>query len=119
MAPFALSIATRGLWFIVEDVDGGVRSESTIMTVGTFWAEGTAVGTIGGVTTCTDGRGGASSTRFEDPSSGFLRFKLIGAVATSPDCAICFNRVLFSFIVLIPVNKGCTKIKKKGNKRIR
>ena len=116
MAPFALSMATIGLWFIVKDVDGGARSKSTIMTVGAFWAEGTAVGTIGGVTTYTDGRGGASSTRFEDPSSGFMRFKLIGAVATSPDCAICFNRVLFSFIVLIPANKGCTKIKKGGER---
>ena len=101
---------------MVEDVDGGVRSESTMMTVGAFGTEGTAVGMTGGVTVGAEGREGASSARFEDPSSGFLRFRLMGAAATSPDWAICFKRFLFSFIVLTPANRRRAKVK-KDNKR--
>jgi hypothetical protein len=66
-----------------------------------------------GVTVETEGQKGASSARFEDPSSGFLRFKLTGAAATSPDWASYFNLLLFSFIVSTPTSKRRTKIKKQ------
>jgi hypothetical protein len=89
-------------------------------TVGICWTEGTVDGMTEGVAVGMEGREGASSTLFEDPSSVFLHFKLMGAAATSPDCASCFNLFLFSFIVSTPANQTQTKTqkRKKGEKEI-
>jgi hypothetical protein len=57
MAPFALSMATRGLWLIVEAAVGGVKVRVHQDDWRSLWTEGTAVGMTGGVTIGTEGRG--------------------------------------------------------------